>query len=87
MAQTLLREQERDRRQAILDWHVEQKRGAEEAERAYWREIREALDPFDQAIGARGQQAGPPKRMRPAGVVTDRRVCRSHLAKRAALIP
>jgi hypothetical protein len=45
--QQLLREQERDRRQAILDWHVEQIRAAEAAERAYWREMREALDPFN----------------------------------------
>jgi len=33
--------------QATLDQWVEQKREAEAAERRYWRELREALDPFN----------------------------------------
>jgi hypothetical protein len=39
--------QERDRRQAILDYWVEVKRGAAEAEREYQRELRKNLDPFN----------------------------------------
>jgi hypothetical protein len=43
----LLREQERDRRQAILDTYMERKFAAEEAEREYQRRLKRELDPFD----------------------------------------
>jgi hypothetical protein len=39
--------QERDRRQAILDYWAEVKRGAAEAEREYQRQLRKSLDPFN----------------------------------------
>ena len=39
--------QERDRRQAILDYWVEMRKAAEEDERAWRRELRESLDPFN----------------------------------------
>ena len=47
MRQQLLREQERDRQQAILDWHREMKLAREEAERRHSREMRRSLDPFN----------------------------------------
>ena len=39
--------QERDRRQATLDYWVEMRRAAEADERAYWRELQKSLDPFN----------------------------------------
>ena len=39
--------QERDRRQTVLDYWVEMRRAAEEDERAYRRELRASLDPFN----------------------------------------
>jgi hypothetical protein len=45
--QAELAEQERARGQAILDYHMEIKLSREEAERRYWREMRQSLDPFN----------------------------------------
>ena len=39
--------QERDRRQAVLDYWVELRRAAGEEDRRNWRELRESLDPFN----------------------------------------
>jgi hypothetical protein len=47
LRQQLLREQERARRQALLDYHMEIKLSREEAERRYLREMRQNLDPFN----------------------------------------
>ena len=46
LRQKLLREQERELRQVILNAHVERIRAGEAAERQYWRETRAVLDPF-----------------------------------------
>jgi hypothetical protein len=45
--QAELAEQERARRQALLDYHMELKLSREAAERAYRREMRQNLDPFN----------------------------------------
>ena len=45
--QAELAEQERARRQAILDYWMELKLNREAEERAYWREMWQSLDPFN----------------------------------------
>ena len=45
--QAELAEQERARRQTILDYWMELKLNREAEERAYWCELRETLDPYN----------------------------------------